>query len=120
MEVIHQSSECLKYARVNKIVSIARWKVEHFFDYVICKESELESKRFELYGMDAKFFMNINLSYNDYVLCKRLNFLSYCLNICNMNYEKSIKVEHKFWLENSKGEKCAETPGKCYEIEIIS
>jgi hypothetical protein len=89
-----------------KKVSIARWTIDDFFGHVNKQTDYLKSDSFVLDGLDTNFYLQVYLSNGTF------NYLSYCLNVADMADEKPIKVKAKFWLENEKGEKCAETPCK--------
>jgi hypothetical protein len=100
MEVVKKASKVVKME-----ISVARWTINDFFDHVNKHTENLYSKDFKLDGFDAEFYLNV-LLYR-----KGSNKLNYCLYV-TMEDEKPINIEFKFWLENNKGEKCAETSGK--------
>jgi hypothetical protein len=86
-------------------VSVIRWTIRDFFDHVNNKTKGLDSEKFELNGLAIKFYLQLYLYSRDF------NRLSYWLTVADMADEKPIEVGYKFWLENHKGEKCAETSG---------
>jgi hypothetical protein len=90
----------------NVKVPVVRWTIDNFFGHVNNRTDHLDSEKFVLDGLSTKFYLQVYLS-NSWS-----NYLSYYLRVADMAGEKPIKMDYKFWLENDKGEKCAETPGK--------
>lgn len=75
-----------------------RWTIRDFFTHVQDKDI-LESDEFALNGSNVKFYLSIDVSDDS----------AYYLALYDIAGEEQIEIIHKFWLENSKGEKCAET-----------
>jgi hypothetical protein len=87
--------------------SVVRWPIDDFFVHVNGQTESLRTdENFALDGLNTKFYLRVWLYDGD------SNRLSYCLVVADMAGEKPIEIEFKFWLENDKGKKCAETPGK--------
>jgi hypothetical protein len=91
---------------VYKKICVARWAIDNFFAHVNGRTLELNSQKFLLDGLSSRFYLNV-LLFSD-----GSNRLSYYLHVHDMASEKSIHLDIKFWLEDDKAEKYAETPGK--------
>jgi hypothetical protein len=98
MEVINQAQKLTK-------TLIARWTIADFFTHVKeakSKQIDLNGDKFALGGLSTKFHLRIIIK----------NSFIYYLYVDDMAGENSVEVTLKFWLENDKGEKCAQTEGK--------
>jgi hypothetical protein len=104
MEISHKNQKVLK--TTYEKISVVRWTIDDFFGHVNKKTHCLYSKKFELDGLDAKFYLQV------WLYGINSNRLSYYLRVADMADKKPIFVKFKFWLENDKGEKYAETPGR--------
>jgi hypothetical protein len=45
----------------HKKISVVRWTIDNFFDHVNNRTEHLDSKKFELDGLNAKFFVRLPL-----------------------------------------------------------
>jgi hypothetical protein len=101
MDVVHKTLKT-----INEKTSVARFTIDNFFAYVNNRTQYLDSEPFALEGFGTKFYLRV------WLYSGGTNCLHYRLFVDDMADEKSIQVSFKFWLENNKSEKCAETQGK--------
>jgi hypothetical protein len=99
MEIIPKSSK----AHCKK-TCVVRWTIADFPTYVDDQTDGLPRDIFEIDGLKVKFFLRVYFSHD----------FGYHLIVNDMAGEGPTKVKSKFWLEDSNGEKCAETKGKLF------